>query len=285
MTPIDLSLVEHRTNKHAWNRRALSIGAMGSVGVVGLLIALPELLRMAPPPPLIARLPVGAQAAIMLANPLLYVWIAAGVGASFAWRVGLRSHIADGAATGFRDAIAEARQRVRLDARIAALTGLALGLMVAGADRLVFSRLLSPAWQALIAEDGGGSTVRSVLSGMLYGGIAEEVMLRWGVLSIVAALLASLSRRLGGSPTVGESTPGVMWAAIVIAAAVFGLGHLPAAAAAAPLDAISVTRILIMNAIAALAYGALYYRRGLEAAMLAHMASHPALALWGLILR
>jgi membrane protease YdiL (CAAX protease family) len=59
-------------------------------------------------------------------------------------------------------------------------------------------------------------------------------------------------------------------AAIVIAALLFGAGHLPAAAPVWPLTGMVVLRTLLLNAVAGLAFGWLYWRRGLEAAMLAH---------------
>jgi membrane protease YdiL (CAAX protease family) len=40
-----------------------------------------------------------------------------------------------------------------------------------------------------------------------------------------------------------------------------------------------VTRILVLNGIAGVIYGALFWRRSLEAAMAAHMATHVAFAI------
>jgi membrane protease YdiL (CAAX protease family) len=66
--------------------------------------------------------------------------------------------------------------------------------------------------------------------------------------------------------------------AIVLVAVVFAAGHLPAASVVARLDAPLVTRILVLNGIAGVVYGALFWRRSLEAAMAAHMATHVAFA-------
>ena len=67
--------------------------------------------------------------------------------------------------------------------------------------------------------------------------------------------------------------------AIVVTAIVFGAGHLPAAATVAPLDAALVTRILLLNCVAGIVYGALFWRCSLEAAMVAHMSTHVAFAI------
>lgn len=103
------------------------------------------------------------------------------------------------------------------------------------------------------------------LKGLLaspYGGIVEEVEVRVFVMGLVAWLLS----RLAGQ----QAKPWVVIAAIVLAALVFGAGHLPMAAQLAPLSFGVVARIIAYNALAGLVFGAVYWKRGLEHAMLAH---------------
>ena len=50
----------------------------------------------------------------------------------------------------------------------------------------------------------------------------------------------------------------------------FGAGHLPMAAKLAPLTAGVVARVVAYNAFAGFVFGWLYWKRGLEHAMLAH---------------
>jgi len=66
----------------------------------------------------------------------------------------------------------------------------------------------------------------------------------------------------------------VVWAAIVIAAVLFGLGHLPALAQSVSLTPALIARTVLLNAIAGLLFGWLYWRRSLEAAMVAHASFH-----------
>ena len=106
----------------------------------------------------------------------------------------------------------------------------------------------SAAWKGLLASP--------------YGGIVEEILLRVFVMGGVAWLLV---RATGGIPR-----PWVMVGAIVIAALLFGVGHLPLAAQMGPLTVPIVTKIIAYNALAGLAFGWLYWKRGLEHAMLAH---------------
>lgn len=63
---------------------------------------------------------------------------------------------------------------------------------------------------------------------------------------------------------------GLVWAAIVIAAIVFGLGHLPATAAIIALTPLVIARALVLNGVAGLVLGWLYWKKGLEAASVAH---------------
>ena len=65
----------------------------------------------------------------------------------------------------------------------------------------------------------------------------------------------------------------VYWVAIAISALLFGAGHLPAAAHVWGLDAIVVFRTVALNAIAGLFFGWLYWKRGLEMAVLGHFSA------------
>ena len=66
----------------------------------------------------------------------------------------------------------------------------------------------------------------------------------------------------------------MFWIANIIAAIIFGLGHLPATAAVgARLDFFVVTRAIVLNGIGGIAFGWLYFRKGLESAMIAHFSA------------
>lgn len=95
-----------------------------------------------------------------------------------------------------------------------------------------------------------------------YGGVVEETELRVFVMGSLAWLLA---RMTGGMPRTW-----VMIVALVMAAVLFGIGHLPVAAQIVPLTSGIVARVIIYNALGGLVFGWLYWKRGLENAMLAH---------------
>ena len=89
--------------------------------------------------------------------------------------------------------------------------------------------------------------------------------MRLFLMTLLAWLATGFGRR--------RAHPAVFWGAIVIAALLFGVGHLPAAANLWSLDEMVVVRTLALNAIAGLAFGWLYWKRGIEMAMLAHFSA------------
>ena len=100
-----------------------------------------------------------------------------------------------------------------------------------------------------------------------YGGITEEIQLRLFLLSLMALALRWVARRFGSE---GELPTGVFWAANILAALAFGLGHLPATAAIVELTPMVVFRALILNGILAVVAGFLFRQRGLEMAIICH---------------
>jgi Type II CAAX prenyl endopeptidase Rce1-like len=242
-------------------RRAGPLALLGTIAVLSLLLQpLPaELLAKTPE---LAALPPLAQRAVLLANPLILVLAASALGAALAHRVGLRSVLAGTAPVAGWTGVAA----------WAAGSGFALGLALAAADAAV-APWLGSAWQALVAAAPGGAA--ATVMGVLYGGVAEEVMLRWGAMSLVACALALLLR--------SQARAASMALAVAVAALLFAAGHLPAVAAQLDLTPAIVARTLVLNGVAGLLYGWLFWRRHLEAAMVAHACTHLGLAAWRLL--
>jgi hypothetical protein len=97
-------------------------------------------------------------------------------------------------------------------------------------------------------------------SSAFYGGVVEELLLRWGLLSLL--MWAGLRLGLARLPA--------FWVANVLSALLFGAGHLPVVLAAGFGGAPVIGYVVVANAAVGLACGVLFFRRGLEQAILAH---------------
>jgi Type II CAAX prenyl endopeptidase Rce1-like len=243
-------------------RRAWPIAAVGIIGIFSQLLQ-PLPVGLLDKAPALAALSPIAQRAVLLVNPLILLLVAAVVGAALAHRLGLRSVLAGTAATA---AMVQALGK-------AAALGFALGLALAAADTLLVPHL-GAQFAATTAAQAG---VTALATGMLYGGLTEEVILRWGAMTLVAWI----SLALLGRPRHAVA----MVIAIVVAAGLFAAAHLPALAAHVELTPALVARTLLLNGIAGLLYGWLFWRSHLEAAMAAHAATHVGLAAWRLMLQ
>ncbi|HEY4943464.1 MAG TPA: CPBP family intramembrane glutamic endopeptidase [Rhizomicrobium sp.] len=160
------------------------------------------------------------------------------------------------------------RTRATLLIALAAGIGVALALLLL--DRWLFAPI--PSVAELIRNAGSGSARPSAWQGLLasfYGALDEEILMRLGLLSLLALALRSVARWRGGRHDVALPA-GVFWLANILTAVLFGLGHLPATAALAPLSAALVARAIVLNGAAGLVFGVLYKRYGLEWAMASH---------------
>jgi hypothetical protein len=103
-------------------------------------------------------------------------------------------------------------------------------------------------------------------SRLLYGGIVEEVISRWGLMTLLVWL---------GSLLAGQVTGVVVWVAIVLSGLLFAVGHLPAyLGAGARKTPIFIAGTLALNLWASLLFGWLFWQVGLLAAMVGHMLFH-----------
>lgn len=240
------------------------------LGFVGLLALGAYTALYAPPAGLD---PLVTFAAVVVNNGLVLLVLVL-LGAYAAPRVGLRSHLL--ARTAGDDA---PETTFREELPLAVGLGVASSVVVLLLD-VAFAPFVAAALSRLPQQS---ATVESVLAFVpvrfLYGGITEEILLRFGLL----AVLAFVGYRLLGR---GDATPssGVMWGAVVLSALLFGVGHLPAASATfGGLAPAIVVRTVLLNAVAGVAFGWLYWRRSLEAAMVAHGSFHVLLVALSLV--
>jgi hypothetical protein len=112
-----------------------------------------------------------------------------------------------------------------------------------------------PAWQGLLAS--------------FYGGFNEETLLRLFVMTLIGAIGAAVYKKMDQKLPVG-----IFWVANILAAVLFGLGHLPTTKAIGlPMDFLVVTRAIVLNGLLGVGFGWLYWKYGLESAMLSHFSA------------
>lgn len=141
--------------------------------------------------------------------------------------------------------------------------GVLAAMMIIGGSLVLDPLLPEPLYA--IEDRGAGLTALNGLLASFYGGIAEELMLRLFLMTGIVWLLCAFGRR--------APRPAMFWVAIVLAALLFGAGHLPPAVELWGPTPIVVLRTIALNAIGGVVFGWLYWRRGIEMAMLGHFSA------------
>ena len=108
-----------------------------------------------------------------------------------------------------------------------------------------------------------------LITKILYGGIVEEIIMRWGVMT----LFIWIAWRIRGSQTSPSFI--MIWIGLGLAALLFALGHFPLLFAITDSPPLWIMgAVIIGNVLPGLGFGWLFYRFGLEAAMIAHALAH-----------
>lgn len=232
----------------------LWLAAMVGAIVVSLTV-LPQVFERAP-----QSAAYGVAVAASLAQSGVLIALAVWAGVALSRPLGLGAPVIEAALCGNGAWPALKRQLLP-----AGITGVSVGALLVLLARIAPSELLVI-----------GQTIDiPIAAKLLYGGVTEEVLMRWGLLTTLIWLPWRYIQKRVGAPR----TPYVA-SAIVVGALLFGVGHLPAAAAmGANLNPSVVAFIVVGNAVPACLFGILYWRRGLEAAMIAHALGHAVAAL------
>ncbi len=143
--------------------------------------------------------------------------------------------------------------------------GILAGVLIVGLDYLfaiagvtlnvVSNNILTPpAWQGFLAS--------------FYGGINEEIITRLFLMTLIAWIIFKIKKTEDGKPTNFG-----MWLSVILAAVIFGIGHLPVLIATTTLTPLLITRVIILNSVGGIIFGWLYWKKGLESAMIAHFSA------------
>ena len=101
-----------------------------------------------------------------------------------------------------------------------------------------------------------------------YGGLDEEILTRLFLLTLFAWLGLRIFQKQKA-----YLAPATFWIANIAVAVLFGLGHLPAASRVMQITPEVLMVALALNGVAAISFGYLYWKRGLESAMIAHFSA------------
>lgn len=244
-------------------RLFLILLAAGVTGILSLLlIDLEALITILPLPPgteIPFSIPV--LKVVSLIQPAFLVALAVLIGVSLASKVGLSSPVAEAVAR--RSDLVSALKPQIVPGLIGGLLGGVAVILIAAA----FTPFLPPEVVSLISNFGKFLPLPTRL---LYGGIVEELLLRWGFMTLVVWAAWRLFQK-------GKDTPSstIFVIAILISSLLFGIGHLPVAfmLVAEPTLAL-LSFVIVGNSAFGLIAGYLYWKKGLESAMIAHMLAH-----------
>jgi len=251
--------------RRAFNWKVFLIVLAGTV--VGLVAVLPYALQMTPATPGHAapHMPLALLIVLQVAGNSILYGVLAAVGLFLACRIGLGLPFVEGLVRG-----EPVRGRFLRVLWVSIVVGILGGIAIVALDKWGFG----PAMKGLTTARGTPAAIPtpSAWRGLLAsfeGGITEEVLLRLFALTLLAWLGTLLRRNGPERPSLV-----VLWISNVIAAVLFGLGHLPATAAVGlPLTALVVTRAIVLNGLLGVAFGWLYWTRGLESAAMAHFSA------------
>lgn len=236
---------------------------LGFVGILSSASLIPQLTSLSPEP-----LPMSVfwvQVVSVIQSSLLLLMMVL-VGAIFAKRVNLSTPIIDklcGVSTNF-----PRLSDILLPAIFGGVIG---GLCLVGffyfmadwlpVDFLQASERFTPSWHTKL----------------LYGGITEEILVRWGLMSFFTWGCYKVCQKNATKISAYHYVFGILLSALL-----FGLGHLPVALMLTESPTIFLyLYIIVGNAIFGCIAGWLFYKRGLECAILAHMVAHLTMLSFG----
>jgi hypothetical protein len=147
------------------------------------------------------------------------------------------------------------RKKLKNILGISILVGIVTAAMIFALDAVfavkgaTISTNYAPVWQKILAS--------------FYGGIVEEVLMRLFLMTFFIWVGMKLLKQNQPSKT-------VILTSIFLAAIIFGLGHLPVTASLTEINSLIFSRAILLNGIGGVVFGWLFWKKGLESAIIAH---------------
>ncbi|MCR9192950.1 MAG: CPBP family intramembrane metalloprotease [Gammaproteobacteria bacterium] len=226
---------------------------IGMVGAFAVLLMLPTMVSNKPSP-----IPMWAIYLIQVVQSGVILGVFVWIGVTLAHKVNLKSPCIEALVS------KESCWRKLLpQLGPACIGGVIVGILLVGMNYLTPHELS-------ITTNEGINPLLKVLAEVFYGGITEEILLRWGVMTLLLWLLWRFIQR-------DQSTPSqkLVWIAIITSSLLFAFAHLPAAHVLAGHLTLNIfAYVVVGNSLAGMMFGFLYQRFGLESAMIAHALAH-----------
>jgi len=200
-------------------------------------------------------IPLPVAIVVLIIQSAIFFSIAIFVGLILGKKVGLGAPIIENWITG-------KSIELRSIPKLSIVSGVSVGVVLFVLDRFAFGYFIEPVtafqeqaplWQRILVS--------------FYGGIGEEVFMR---LFMVTLIIWIIQKLIGIRES--KSIAPAAWVSIIIVSVVFGLGHLPMTATFTTITPLVITRGIVLNGIAGIVFGWLYWKLGLEWAMFAHFA-------------
>jgi hypothetical protein len=151
--------------------------------------------------------------------------------------------------------------------------------VLAGIILLIGDLLFLPYWPEALVDTARKTTLLENFTASFYGGINEEILVRFFGLSVLVWLFSRVWHT-----SIGLPTNAVFWVANVLMAILFGIGHLPALKnLVGKISAVMLVRSLVLNAPIGLMCGWLFWTYGIEAAIVAHFSADIVYHVFGTI--
>jgi membrane protease YdiL (CAAX protease family) len=195
---------------------------------------------------------------VLLIQSALYSSIAIFVGLFLGRKIGLGAPLIEDWLEGV-----SLENRIQPIMKISIVLGILVGVSLFVLDRLAFAYFIEPVtafqekaplWQRILVS--------------FYGGIGEEVFTRLFLMTVFVWIIHKLMRKKDVIPSDKN-----VWLSIIIVSVVFGLGHLPMTATFTEITPLVVIRAIVLNGIAGIAFGWLYWKKGLLAAIISHFSA------------
>ncbi|BCL35623.1 CPBP family intramembrane glutamic endopeptidase [Nostoc sp. MS1] len=207
------------------------------------------------------KMPLWQIKLLSLTSPTILLSVAVLIGVFLAHQVGLSAPFIEALTQGNSASLAIQPQVIP-----GIIGGLIGGVLLVAIQW--FAKLFLPSDFLTKAEALSGNT--PLVTRILYGGITEELLLRWGMMTLLVWIGWHVLSQGHGKPSTL-----CFVVAIALSSLLFALGHLPLAfLITKQLTTSVIAYVIIGNSVFGLIAGYLYWRKGLEAAIISHMLVH-----------